>query len=543
MATLKRVHLFDRSLCAVDEGAGTEEMAQPLLFTWPDEDLADRLRHFSFAQGMIDFARAFSEPDDPLQVWGSASETAIVHKCEDDVWCVLSVELDGAQAPEAQHPPLKALCKSIATHVTLFCRSVRAVIDEATMEDPASDSGSRALVRVVDRLRHVRAKLRSVNALEAALAAGDRVKEAHHDAKLASKPMLEQELISLTARSPLPRLKKQLRFVVLELIREFTDERCFDHPHLFHSLGDFGGFHFCPCDRLTYLSVQYFVSTLRFRFKQIERCAMLFDGRIVWSCIPVAQMRSVYTYLRTRSMRKAVEDAARFSQPFVHDVDGELFARFVYDDAEEAAKTAAAARAAAKAAERASARRRGVVFEPQTLAAAEAREGEGAEGDDDIGSDDEASRRDSVAAAAVAAAAAAEAEAEAAEALAASAALRRGHVMTVCQHKRISLVLLFHPDGLGRADAGRRESSAVIGLEESGVAAEEGEDEVTSSEGRGDQLTAAASLESRASKRRRGVDLFRPRLDALAPVCYVALSCIPLFLFVRFSWFIIILYS
>ena len=90
---------------------------------------------------------------------------------------------------------------------------------------------------------------------------------------------------------------QRLRFIVLEVIREFNDEQCFDYLHLFHSLGQFGGFHFCPCDRLTYLSVQYFVSTLRFRFKQIERCAMLFDGRIVWSCIPVAQMRSVYTQL------------------------------------------------------------------------------------------------------------------------------------------------------------------------------------------------------------------------------------------------------
>ena len=332
---LKRCFVFDRKLCAVDESAGQDEMSQPLLFTWPDEELSDRLRHFSFAQGMIDFARAFADAGDPLELFNSASDTSVVRQCCDDVWIVLSVELNAGRCSEAQHPPIKALCKLIATQVALFCGSIRDAIDGAVMEDDGA--------RVVDRLRAARTKLRKVEQLEEALAAGDREHEEGHTEKLSSRPLLEQELISLEARSPLPRLKLQLRFIILELIREFNDESCFDHLHLFHSLGEFGGFHFCPCDRLTYLSVQYFVNTLTFRFPQIERCALLFDGRIVWASIPTAQLKSVYAYLRTRAMRTAVDDASRFSQPFVHDIDGELFARYVYCGADADADVPAAA--------------------------------------------------------------------------------------------------------------------------------------------------------------------------------------------------------
>eukprot|EP00941_MAST-03F_sp_MAST-3F-sp1_P001784 g1784.t1 len=366
-----------------------------LFYSPAEESTESKVSIVNLATGMIEFNRTFNgtNKDSSVNVVQTSEYTYALRECEPDIWLVLSLqtpqllEMEGEKLNYFVRRKLEQQLKEEHKQQTLrYQKAVAAVaasVDSAaiTMMNSENDLDNRSrsykreesvnknstiqksavdddafsarvldsvleelhaqfvlfngsllsLVRpkgksretLVDDLQEMRKKVRKAREAEVAIAEGDRAETGKLRKLISSIPELEQQLERLEERSPLPDLRRKLAFGMSTALVEMPLP-----PHVFHSMK---AHHFCPIDRITYLSIQYFIGLLRNRFSEVSHLGFFFDRFLVWHNLPSNKLLgTLYRAMQGNTIRTLIDKAQQMSFPFVLEADGSLFIRDVY---------------------------------------------------------------------------------------------------------------------------------------------------------------------------------------------------------------------
>eukprot|EP00743_Colponemidia_sp_Colp-15_P008369 GILK01009090.1.p1 GENE.GILK01009090.1~~GILK01009090.1.p1 ORF type:complete len:481 (+),score=62.82 GILK01009090.1:158-1444(+) len=99
---------------------------------------------------------------------------------------------------------------------------------------------------------------------------------------------------------------------------------------------DFDGFHFCPVDRATFLTVQYFTSVMENAVPELKSAVLLFNGHVVYSGVEQPDLRALHSYVlstgrfgETSVLKLAKPPFARPPVPHENEVFGSDYGRCI----------------------------------------------------------------------------------------------------------------------------------------------------------------------------------------------------------------------
>jgi hypothetical protein len=231
-ASLQYAFIFDRRLRAEDEAAGEQEKLEQVLYFWPPQTSGfQQIVRISLCSGVLDFCRSFSGAAavDGVQM---EDQYYTFYECEEDIWMVWVVrnprtlEFGGRRGPtlsKTKHmrnnfrpTTLREQLRGMHSIYTLFHGSLRASIA------PGGD------LSFMHELMAKRRALRKALEMKEQLDEGSVASTEFNVARAAQVPALEAELKVLEAGSTVTRVRRQLRQVAGQfLVDDFTQR--WDH--------------------------------------------------------------------------------------------------------------------------------------------------------------------------------------------------------------------------------------------------------------------------------------------------------------------------
>ena len=323
--------VIDRHLECHDEGSSERERAASILFFHPRETLvSDRLKLVSLCIGVIDFARSFSSgsPDNVNDIQ-LQDKYFVFHEVEPEIWMVMVL-----QNPLVNCLPLhyrrdvsgRKLCGAHESSyaraaMRSFYRTFRLFyigIGHALHSNEHHE-------KVIDLLC-LRRKERKLSQLRTAIDAGDIVKTDAIVAKLADYDTVVSDLSVAETKSPIIGVRANLSKIVQQHLG--ISDVVNGNIHFFRS---HSGFHFYPVDRVTYLSIQYFINSIKQTFPLVAHLGFIFDGHLIWHNFGRHTMQALQEALDLPLLRDAMNLSRRASLPFVLGQDGAVLVHRIYD--------------------------------------------------------------------------------------------------------------------------------------------------------------------------------------------------------------------
>ena len=260
--SLEYAFVFDRQLDVGDESAGESEKLEQSLFFWPPgTSTFQQIMRISLCTGVLDFCRAFS---------GTASTDGVqmkdqyysFYECEKDIWMVWVVsnprKLEfggrrGSVISRTEHSTHVFTPQTLLGHLK-YIHGLYRLYHGSLRSQIAPNGDLSAMHEIIAMRRRLRKAVEMKEKLdEAAVSRTDA-----NVARAAELPHLQEELKRIEASSPVTQVRKQLRHIVYQFLGEEFTHQWNHHGFLFQS-----DVTHCPIEKFTYLSVQYFASTVK----------------------------------------------------------------------------------------------------------------------------------------------------------------------------------------------------------------------------------------------------------------------------------------
>eukprot|EP00750_Incisomonas_marina_P016962 INCI19694.2.p1 GENE.INCI19694.2~~INCI19694.2.p1 ORF type:complete len:552 (-),score=107.42 INCI19694.2:459-2114(-) len=331
-ASLQYAFIFDRRLGVADESAGEQEKLEQVLFFWPPQTSAfQQIMRISLCSGVLDFCHSFSGAAlvDGVQM---EEQYYTFYECEKDIWMVWVVsnprklEFGGRRGPVLsktesmrnifQPSTLREQLQSMHAIYRLFHGSIRSNIA------PDGD------LSVMHDLMAKRRALRKALEMQEKLDDGAVTRTEGNLARAAQAPALTEELREMEATSTVTEVRRQLRQIVSQFLSDEFVQRWDHHPFTYQRAVSR-----CSVERFTFLSVQYFASTVKTGLDGMVQNLVVFnENDLIWSDYDERVLDLICTALQSPAMARSWSQSERMSLPFLLESNGHVMARRIILD-------------------------------------------------------------------------------------------------------------------------------------------------------------------------------------------------------------------
>ncbi|KAK8791924.1 hypothetical protein WA158_005301 [Blastocystis sp. Blastoise] len=279
-SNVKHFFVFNRTLSVYEEGAESDEMAEKILFFYPQEtSLYDKVNCCNICEGLLDFTE--NDGKVGIQYVSTDSSLFCFYQCEPKTWMVLELEYEKENGVvdinTVCYEGLKSVLEDIYNSYLFIHGPIEPVITEKTSDG----------VYIMGEILSLRSKVRKYLYYYEGIRDGDITENEENKRKAELYEPLKEKLNNYLCLSPADNIRNRLR----ELIETQFKYIKWDNISVFNMMQ---GFCYLPLSSSQYLDINSILLRLLYVFKEIKYTTFLYDNFIIWSNIMNNQLSCVY---------------------------------------------------------------------------------------------------------------------------------------------------------------------------------------------------------------------------------------------------------